>query len=641
MVEPLIASFTSPTFTVPAHWVTRLPYTWPTTAVVPYADVEAIFVDWTGDSAGGRAGDLYLLTKTLASYSDKTRLYKYSVEAQEEVRKMGGVHTVVEVAGGVSSNGNGADTALFNHGNGDSQWTRADMSVMGDVIVTGDYSATYLWPRKPTQTVAQAFSNRCSVTLKANVEASSKSQAQQYESVTLSTDGSSIYEVSECAGDKNKCTSIPLIAVKFREPRPSCYNGVKDGDEEDTDCGGSTCPIFKQQCVSNPGRFKLVPSTIEAEDFDGYWDATVANSDPSSMHRPGENVDIGHDATTMRTYVTNIEAYEYLEYFLRPSSVEKVKYKAQLTYSATTVDTSVEIAVDGVPIGELFLPRTSPKCCASSGQDVYNPNLCPTTEKPLSCCSGETALLSGGKWLCPAATTTDPPPPLSPVWAVAPFLVTMNAAIRLQLRFHTSNAVEIDKLVILDPAQPSGCGTKPLRLWDDVKMQCGVCSALVDEFDTTYSGTCEKYCDFMNLQCVRAWENVGDGCVLNESRRQSCEASFTPTGSSAVCECEDRKAPTTPTSSTVNDGGDAASQIADTPLSGHDIIMYSVIGGVSGLVIMLGIVVFLVKRVVMMRQKLPPPHNIEKQPAQGVLELRQQRKADSLAAKTEVRHNVL
>lgn len=148
------------------------------------ADCEGLFVDETGDEAGGEPGDVYIVTKWDTKDVDKTRLFKFPVAHQAP----GTSYSVQAVAG---------PAVLRDQYN----WDRADMTLGGGLISIGNYAATWFWTRARTQTVAQALSvPPCPKTIRAN---NGPGQAQ-FEATGFYPDGRRLAEVSECA-DVKKC----------------------------------------------------------------------------------------------------------------------------------------------------------------------------------------------------------------------------------------------------------------------------------------------------------------------------------------------------------------------------------------------------------------------------------------------------
>ena len=76
----------------------------------------------------------------------------------------------------------------------------------------------------------------------------------------------------------------------------------------------------------------------------------------------------------------------------------------------------------------------------------------------------------------------------------------------------------------------------------DHDLVCGECKVLVDNFEETYGGHCTNYCAAVGMNCVGAWEEVGDTC--EEASAESCdhhmhgEDGSSITTSDAICQCE-------------------------------------------------------------------------------------------------------
>lgn len=70
--------------------------------------------------------------------------------------------------------------------------------------------------------------------------------------------------------------------------------------------------------------------------------------------------------------------------------------------------------------------------------------------------------------------------------------------------------------------------------WPDLDhgLVCGECRVLVDRFDSVYF-TCDGYCQAVGRQCVGAWEEVSDDCLVKHG--MTCNQSLAT--SDAICEC--------------------------------------------------------------------------------------------------------
>lgn len=103
------------------------------------ADAEALFVDPTGDLAGGEAGDLYVLTKWNTAQAAFRRVHAFPRALQgAAVAELPALDLPLSAIPG-------------------STHTRADQSAGGGLIALGDYLGTRLYTRSRNQTVAQAL----------------------------------------------------------------------------------------------------------------------------------------------------------------------------------------------------------------------------------------------------------------------------------------------------------------------------------------------------------------------------------------------------------------------------------------------------------------------------------------------------
>jgi len=70
--------------------------------------------------------------------------------------------------------------------------------------------------------------------------------------------------------------------------------------------------------------------------------------------------------------------------------------------------------------------------------------------------------------------------------------------------------------------------------WPDLDhdLVCGTCKVLVNEFDSKYRN-CRGYCRSINRECVGAWEEADDDCVVEAT--MTCDTTLD--SSDAICEC--------------------------------------------------------------------------------------------------------
>lgn len=147
------------------------------------SDAEAMFVDPTGDSKGGKAGDIYILTKWNNDQASNTRLFKIPLTSQN------------------TSSAILAEAILSTPSILKSSFVRADLSNDGHHIIAGTYSNVYLWTRQFNQTIAEALTqNACK-----NFTTASGDTESQFEAIAINSDGSYYFEISECNVNKTTC----------------------------------------------------------------------------------------------------------------------------------------------------------------------------------------------------------------------------------------------------------------------------------------------------------------------------------------------------------------------------------------------------------------------------------------------------
>lgn len=73
--------------------------------------------------------------------------------------------------------------------------------------------------------------------------------------------------------------------------------------------------------------------------------------------------------------------------------------------------------------------------------------------------------------------------------------------------------------------------------WPDLdhNLVCGDCKVLVNNFQSSYGGTCSQYCGNLGLECVGAWDEDNDSC--SELFTMTCDQVLA--SSDAICECGD------------------------------------------------------------------------------------------------------
>ena len=158
------------------------------------ADSEAMFVDWTGDSAGGYPGDIYVISKS-PNNSTFVRIAKIPVSVHEMLLPG---QTLPPYS-------------MFPLGrpSGNHSWTGADMSLNGKLMALRTLGSVYFFPRVlGSQTVASALTlPPCSYVSQTQTGAPNQ---KQFEAVAFMESAGSIYltEASEC-DNQAECT-VPV-----------------------------------------------------------------------------------------------------------------------------------------------------------------------------------------------------------------------------------------------------------------------------------------------------------------------------------------------------------------------------------------------------------------------------------------------
>lgn len=75
--------------------------------------------------------------------------------------------------------------------------------------------------------------------------------------------------------------------------------------------------------------------------------------------------------------------------------------------------------------------------------------------------------------------------------------------------------------------------------WPDLDnhVTCGACKVLVTNMNRKYQ-TCSAYCGSIGRDCLGAWEEVQDSCVVKST--ETCDHRFGSYTSDAICQCSDR-----------------------------------------------------------------------------------------------------
>lgn len=148
-----------------------------------YADCEAVFLDHTG--WGGSIGDLYLVTKwngrkTSSDSFTKTRLFHIPTSAWDS-RDIYSPAVVGSYDGGGDLVGR--------------TWTRADMSLDGTLIALGTVNRSYLFPRCPGTSVADALTGGAASCY--DWKNPNSRGAKQYETFAWASDGAKNLQIAE------------------------------------------------------------------------------------------------------------------------------------------------------------------------------------------------------------------------------------------------------------------------------------------------------------------------------------------------------------------------------------------------------------------------------------------------------------
>lgn len=165
-----------------------------------FADCEAVFLDHTGWGNNDEAvGDMYLVTKWDLSGTDAaifTRLFRIPASAWTEYTDRVYSPTVV---------GTYDSTSLLGK-----RWTRGDMAFDGTTIALGDYYYSYLFPRCPGVSVADALAADGVIPCR-RWDNLFSDDAGQFETIAWLPDGSMSLQISEC---RPKCNP-PMVWTVF------------------------------------------------------------------------------------------------------------------------------------------------------------------------------------------------------------------------------------------------------------------------------------------------------------------------------------------------------------------------------------------------------------------------------------------
>ena len=166
---------------------------------------EAMFVDTTGDAVGGRAGDIYIITK-FPSARHLQRLAKLPAS----------VHEKVNYGGSIKSYSLQYKGRLFRE---DNLFPGAEMSMDGTLIAVRSYAGVYFFPRDNKSPSAKSLSNVLGSSPCKTYHDSNRGVKLdgQYETVdVMNLDGNMyVYEASEC-WNQNACkVNVTMTELKF------------------------------------------------------------------------------------------------------------------------------------------------------------------------------------------------------------------------------------------------------------------------------------------------------------------------------------------------------------------------------------------------------------------------------------------
>lgn len=149
-----------------------------------YADCEAVFLDHTG-WGGGSIGDLYLVTKWSGQNVDKTRLYHIPTSAWASPVMYSPAVVGTYVVGTYNIGGDLVGKT----------WTRADMTLDGTLIALGTVHRTFLFPRCPGTSVAEALTGAAEACY--DWENPLTTVARRYETFAWTPDGARNLQIAE------------------------------------------------------------------------------------------------------------------------------------------------------------------------------------------------------------------------------------------------------------------------------------------------------------------------------------------------------------------------------------------------------------------------------------------------------------
>jgi len=159
-------------------------------------DCEALFVDSAGLGAGEEKGDVYLVSKwkQMADW-DKIRIFRYPNSQQDNATLI-----AVEVVGNA--------TSLRV-----TQWTKADLSRDGNLLVIGGYSMDRFWHRSNGSTLKDMWNTPGSDCAASTLYPVIGIELQQEAAAFTSTEPYELVEIGECATLPCNATMLRSVLV--------------------------------------------------------------------------------------------------------------------------------------------------------------------------------------------------------------------------------------------------------------------------------------------------------------------------------------------------------------------------------------------------------------------------------------------
>ena len=148
------------------------------------ADAESILVDPIGDKSGGKAGDIYIITKWSQGQQKYSRIFRYPYTKQSSEK----TYAIKALTDAYVK-----DLPMI---------TRGDISADGSMIAIGTRTTTHFWKRNPSQSISQAIQDKYCGNYSID-----RNQHHQLESIGFGPDNAYVLEISEC-GDLG-CNAFP------------------------------------------------------------------------------------------------------------------------------------------------------------------------------------------------------------------------------------------------------------------------------------------------------------------------------------------------------------------------------------------------------------------------------------------------